>query len=86
VDYSECVDGKRKAFFFFTADCKIDHKNQPLPHPIFDISCTDPCLEGEQLEINPLTRELFCGKCPNNTYSPGSGIKLIDGKNGDWGV
>ena len=46
VDFTECSGRKRKAFFYFVPGCMVYKEKFPLPKPIFDIDCNDPCVEG----------------------------------------
>ena len=45
--------------------------------PTFEIDCNKECKIGEKIIYNPLTNELNCITCPQNTYFLGSDYKVI---------
>jgi hypothetical protein len=56
----------------------------PVPPPKYQVPCKDECKDGQEMKVNPITQEMFCGPCSSDTYSVGSGGILIDGRMGDW--
>ena len=45
--------------------------------PTFETTCNKECKSGEKLQYNPITNELNCISCPNNTYILGNDYKII---------
>ena len=61
---------------------KIENENTLLSIysklPVFNISCDESCNEGEIMKFNPLENKIDCEKCPENTYSSGGDLKIIN--------
>ena len=64
---------------------KIENENSILSIystlPVFNISCDEYCNEGEIMKFNVLENKIECEKCPENTFSSGGDLKIINNWN-----